>query len=189
MHVWSGLRPMLQRGRARGEEPLAVTARAAAHTDRLSGAASRRQETVGVEALAPRAVAPIGCGPTGGALGLAGIAQAYLQAPGLQALQPGKPGDPGRGHRDGGHATVQEPGGQGVKGSGEGAATTPGGRGAPRRHGAPVLGGADVQARGRGGAALEGVRAHGGEREPRRRGRGTRSKAIVFVGRHGSLRT
>jgi hypothetical protein len=51
-----------------------------------------------------------------------------------------------------------------------------------------VLGFADVNARGMGVADLEGVREHGGEREQRRRDRWTRVKAIVFVGRHGSLR-
>jgi hypothetical protein len=37
-------------------------------------------------------------------------------------------------------------------------------------------------------ADLEGVREHGRARQRRRRGRWTRGKTIVFVGRHGSLR-
>src|SRR5438105_6169252 len=112
---------MLNMVRAIGEKHLAVTEIAAEHTDLLSGAESRRKETVGVEALEPLAVEPIGFGPTGGALGLAGIDQEYLQAPGLQELKQGNPVDPGRFHRDGGHATLNEPVGQGVKVSGEGA--------------------------------------------------------------------
>src|SRR5207302_4281222 len=156
---------MLNMVRAIGEKPLAVTEIAAEHTDLLSGAESRRKETVGVEALEPLAVEPIGFGPTGGALGLAGIDQEYLQAPGLQELKQGNPVDPGRFHRDGGHATLNEPVGQGVKVSGEGAETTHGLRVATRRHGDPVLGFADVNASGMGVADLEGVREQGGERE------------------------
>jgi hypothetical protein len=179
---------MLHMVRAIGEEHLAVAERAAEYTDLRSGAESRRKETVGVEALEPLAVEPIGVGPTGSALGLAGIDQEYLQAPGLQELKQGHPVHPGRCHRDGGHATVKEPVGQGVKVSGEGTETTHRLGVAPRRHGDPVLGFADVKARGMGVADLESVREHGGEREHRRRGRWTRGKAIVFVGRHGSLR-
>jgi hypothetical protein len=75
--------PMLNRVRAIGEEQLAVAERAAEPTDLLSGAESRRKEAVGVEALEPLAGEPIGCGPTGGALGLAGLNQEDLQASGL----------------------------------------------------------------------------------------------------------
>jgi hypothetical protein len=188
MHVLSRLRPRLHMVRAIGEEHLAVAERAAEHTDLLSGAESRRQETVGVEALEPRAVEPIGCGPTGSALGLAGIDQESLQAPGLQARKQGHPGDPSRCHRDGGHAPVNAPVGQGVKVNGAGAETPHGLGGAPRRHGDPVLGFAAVNASGMGVADLESVSEHGGEREQRRRGRWTRGKAIIFVGRHDSRR-
>jgi hypothetical protein len=173
--------------RAIGEEHLAMAERAAEPTDLRSGAESRRKEAVGVAALAPRAVEPIGFGPTGGARGLAGSDQEDLQAPGLPELKQGNPGAPGRCHRDGGHATGKEPGGQGVKVSGAGAETTHGLGGTTRRHGDPGLGFADVKASGMEVADLEGLREHGGERERRRRGRWARGKARVVVGRHGSL--
>ena len=56
---------------------------------------------------------------------------------------------------------VNEPVGQGVEVGGEGAETTHGLGVAPRGHGDPVLGFADVDARGMGVAELEGVGERG----------------------------
>ncbi len=96
------------------------------------------------------------------------------------ASSPGCPGD-------GGHATGHEPVSQGVQGGGAGADTAHGWGGAPRGHGAPRLGCADVEAHSVRGADLEGCGAHGCLRERRRR-RWRRGKAIIFVGCPGRLR-
>jgi hypothetical protein len=114
-----------------------------------------------VQALEPLAVEPIGLRSTGDALGLAGIDQEHLHAARFQELKEGNPVDAGRFHRDGGDATVNEPVGQGVEVGGERTETAHGLRVAPRRHGDPVLGFADVDARGVGVADLEGVGEHG----------------------------
>jgi hypothetical protein len=96
--------------------------------------------------LQPLAIEPIGFGPARSALGLAGIDQEYLHAPSLQELEQGNPVDPGRFHGDGGHATVNEPVGEGVEVDGECAETAHGLGVTPRGHGDPVLGFADVDA-------------------------------------------
>ncbi len=51
----------------------------------------------------PLAIEPIRFGPAGGALGLAGVAQEPLQAPGLQEIKQGNPVDPGRCHGNSRH--------------------------------------------------------------------------------------
>ena len=147
VHLLSRLRPMLHRVRAGGEEPLAVASRAAQPAELSGGAEGRGAESVGVPAVQPWAVEPIGCGSSGGALGLTGIDQADLQATGLQECEEGHPGDAGRCHGDGDHATVKEPVGEGVEVDGEGAETAHGLRVAPRGHGHPVLGFADIDPR------------------------------------------
>ena len=75
--------PMLQMVRAVGEEPLAVASIAAQHADLLGGAEGRGEQAVGVQALQPLAVEPIGCGSSGGAFGLTGIDQEDLRLTGL----------------------------------------------------------------------------------------------------------
>ena len=92
---------------------------------------------------------------------MAGIDQEHLQAPRLSKFKEGNPGDPRRCHGNGGHATVNEPGGHGVEADGARAETAHGLGGAPRGHGAPVLGCAAIEARGVGVADLEGVREDG----------------------------
>jgi len=92
---------------------------------------------------------------------LSRIDQQDLHAPRLQELEQGNPVDAGRFHGGGGHATVDEPVGQGVEVGGECAETAHGLGIAPRGHGDPVLGFADVNASGVGVADLEGVGEHG----------------------------
>ena len=144
-----------------GEQHLAVAQVAAEHAHLIVRAEGPGEQPVGVQALEPLAIEPIGFRSTGGALGLAGIDEEDLHAPGLQQLKQGNPVDPGRFHGDGGHATVNEPVGQGVEVGGEGAETAHGLGVAPRGHGDPVLGFADVDARGVGVADLEGFGEHG----------------------------
>jgi len=114
-----------------------------------------------VQALQPLAVEPIGFRATGGTLGLPRIDEEDLHAAGLQQLEQGNPVHPGRFHRDSGHATVNEPVGQSVEVDGERTETAHGLGVAPRGHGDPVLGFADVDASGMGVADLEGVGEHG----------------------------
>ena len=106
--------------------------------------------------MPPLAVEPIGFRATGGTLGVPGIEAEDLPAAGLQPLAHGKPVAPGRCQRDGGHATTNEPVGQGVKGGGARAETAHGLGVAPRRPGDPGLGVADVEASGVGVADREG---------------------------------
>jgi hypothetical protein len=111
--------------------------------------------------LEPRTVEPIGLRSPRDALGLPGGDQSALYAARFQELKEGNPIDAGRFQRDGGHVTVKEPVGQGVEVGGERTETAPGLRVAPRRHGAPVLGFAAVDARGVGVADLEGFSEYG----------------------------
>ena len=144
-----------------GQQHLPMTQRAAQHAPvgvRPKGAS---QEPIGLQGLPPRAIEPIGFGAAGDALGLAGIDQEHLQASGLSQFTQGNPVDPSGFHGDSGDAPVDEPIGQGGKSSGEGADTAHGLGVAPRGHGDPGLGFADVEARGVGGADLEGLREDG----------------------------
>ena len=161
IHLLQGFMHMLNMVRSVGEEHLAVTQIAAEHTDLISGAESCREQTIGVEALEPLAVEPIGFRAPRSALGLPGVDQEDLETACLQELEQGNPVDAGRFHGDGTHATVNEPVGEGVEVDGEGAETAHGLRVAPRGHGHPVLGFADVDAGGMGVADVEGVGKHG----------------------------
>ena len=144
-----------------GEQHLPVTQVAAQHAHVGLGPKGASEQPVGMQALQPLAIEPIGFRSAGDALGLAGIDQEDLHAPGFQEFKEGNPVDPGGFHGDGGDATVDEPVGQGVEVGGEGAETAHGLGVAPRGHGDPVLGFADVDASGVGVADLEGVGEHG----------------------------
>ena len=161
VHLLQGLVHVLNMVGGIGEQHLAVAQVAAQHAHLIVGTEGPGEQPVGVQALQPLAIEPIGFRSTGGALGLAGIDEEHLHAPGLQQFEQGNPVDPGRFHGDGGHATVNEPVGQGVEVGGEGAETAHGLGVAPRGHGHPVLGFADVDARGVGVADLEGFGEHG----------------------------
>jgi hypothetical protein len=161
VHLCQGLGPMLHMVGGVGQEPLPVTERAAQPAHVGLGPQGTREEPVGLQTLQPLASEAIGCRSAGDPLGLAGIHQEPLEAPGLQERKQRQPGDPGRCHGDGGHATVHKPVGEGVEVGGARAKTAPGLRGAPRGHRAPVLGFADVDASGMGVADLECVGEHG----------------------------
>ncbi len=118
-------------------------------------------QSIGVPAWPPLAVEPSGLRAPGGALGVAGIAQAPLDAPRLQQCAHGHPGDPSRCHGDGGHATVQEPVGEAVEVRSARTETAHGLGVTPRRDGDPGLGCADVDTSRGGVTDLEGVGAHG----------------------------
>ncbi len=78
-----------------GHEHLPMTQRAAQHAYvgvRPKGAS---EEPIGMQALQPLAIEPIGFWSAGDALGLAGIDQEHLQAPGLSKFKEGNPVDPG----------------------------------------------------------------------------------------------
>ena len=161
MHRCSGLVPMLQRVGGVGQAHLPMPQGAAPHAHvgvRPQGAS---EEPVGMPAVQPLAIAPIRLRSAGDTLGVAGIDQAPLHAPGLSQCQQGKPVDPGGLHGDGGDATGEEPVGAGVEGSGAGAATAHGLGVAPRGHGNPVLGLTNVDARGVGVVDWKGVGEHG----------------------------
>jgi hypothetical protein len=53
------------------------------------------EHAVGMQALQPLAIEPIGFRSAGSARRLAGIAQENLPAPGLSKFEQGQPGDPG----------------------------------------------------------------------------------------------
>ena len=188
MHRLHSRVPGLHRGGHRGKQPLAVAPSAAEPAPLLLGTEGPSAQPIGVPAVPPLASEPSGCGPARGALGLAGIAQEHLQAPGRQQLTHGTPGDPGRCHGPGGHATVQEPVGQGGEGGGARAETAHGLGGTPRGHGAPGRGVADVKASRVRVADLQRCGAPRGLREPRRREQGPRGQESVWVGCPGSLR-
>ena len=109
----------------------------------------------------PWAIMPVACGAPLDLLHLLRIDEEDLETPRLQERKEWDPIDPSRFHGDGGHATVNEPVGEGVEVDGERAETAHGLGVAPRRHGDPMLGFADVDARGVGVADLEGVGEHG----------------------------
>jgi len=114
-----------------------------------------------MHALQPLAIEPIGFRSAGGALRLAGIHQQDLQTTRLQEREQRNPVDTGGFHGDGGHATVNEPVGQGVEVGGAGAKTTHGLGVAPWGHGDPVLGFTNVDARSVRVADLESFGEHG----------------------------
>lgn len=187
VHLVQGLVHVLHRVRGIGQPHLAVAHIAAPHASLVSGTASPGEQPIGVQAWQPLAVEPIGCRAPRDTRGLARIDEEDLPAAGLEQFAQGHPVDPGGFHGDSGDTTVEEPGSQGVESGSAGAETTHGLGGASRRHGAPVLGFADVKASGLGVADLEGFGEHGGLREQRRRGWWTRGTAIVLVGCHRSL--
>ena len=135
--------------------------RAAQHAHVGLGPKGPSEEPVGMQTLQPRAIEAIGFRAAGDAFGLAGIDQEHLQAPGFSQCKQGNPVDPGGFHGDSGDATVDEPVSQGVEVSGEGAETAHGLGVAPRGHGDPVLGFADINACGVGVADLEGLSEDG----------------------------
>ena len=187
-HLWPGLVPVLPLVGGRGAQPRAVAPGAAEPAPLRRGTQGPGEPPVGVQALPPLASEPLGLRSTGGARRLTGVDQEDLEASRLPECPAGHPVAAGRCHRDGGHATGTEPGGAGGAGDGAGAETAPGLGGAPRRHGAPVRGVADVEARGLGVADLEGVGEHGCWREPRCKEQWRRVKAIGCVGCHRRLR-
>ena len=187
VHLFQGLVPRLEMVGGGGKEPLPVTQGAAQHAHLVSGSNGASEPPLAVQALSPLAIQPIGCGPAGGARGLAGIKQEHLPAPGLHKRKQRHPVAPCRCHGDGGHATVKEPVGEGVAVGGARTKTAHGLRVAMWGHGDPVLGCADVDPRGVGVADLERVGEHGGWRE--QRSGGTRVKAIVFVRCPSGLQT
>jgi hypothetical protein len=160
MHLCSGLVPRLHMVGGVGQQPLAVTPGPAEHAH-LLGRAEGPGEQVCVQALAPLTVEPIGLGAPRDALGLRRVDPQALHASRCQERTERNPVDPSRVHGNGGHATVTEPVGQGVEVDGARAETAHGVGGAPRGHGAPVLGCADIDARGVGVADLEGIREYG----------------------------
>ena len=115
------------------------------------------EEPVGRQTLQPLAIEAIGCGSAGDTLGLAGSTQEHLPAPGFSQCKHRNPVDPGGCHGDGGDATVEEPVGQSVEGSREGAETAHGLGVASQGYGAPVLRLANVDASGVGMGNLEGL--------------------------------
>jgi hypothetical protein len=144
-----------------GHAHLPVAQRAAQHAPVGLGSQGASEQPVGMQALQPLTSEPSSLWSAGGTLRLAGIDQEDLQAPGLSKCKQGHPVDTGGLHGDGGHATVDEPVGQGVEVGGEGAETTHGLRVTTRGHGDPVLSFADVDASGVGVADLEGFGEHG----------------------------
>jgi hypothetical protein len=127
----------------------------------LGRAEGPSEQPVCVQALEPLTVEPISLRAARDTLGLTRVDQQDLHAARFQELKEGHPVDAGRCHRDGGHATVQEPVGSGVKVGGERPETAHGLRVAPWGHGDPVLRFADVDARGVGVADLEGFGEYG----------------------------
>jgi len=83
MHLFSGLLHMLHMVGGVGNEHLAVTQIAAQHAHVGLGPQGASEQAVGMHALPPRAIEPIGCRSAGSALRLAEIAQEDLHAPGL----------------------------------------------------------------------------------------------------------
>jgi hypothetical protein len=144
-----------------GEQHLAVAQVPAGHAHLIVRAEGPGEQPVSVQALEPLTVEPIGLRSTGGALRLTGVDQQDLQASRFQELKEGNPVDASRFHSDSGHATVNEPVGQGVEVGGERAETAHGLGVATRWHGDPVLSFADVDARSVGVADLEGFGEHG----------------------------
>jgi hypothetical protein len=187
VHLLQGLLHVLNMVSGIGKQHLAVAQIAAQHAYLVSGTESPGEQPIGVQALQPLAVEPIGFRAPRDTLGLAGIDEEDLQAAGLEQFEQGNPVDTGGFHGDSGDPTVEEPVSQGVEIGSEGAETTHGLGVASRRHGDPGLGFADVNANGMGVADLEGFGEHGGLREQRCRGWWTRVTAIVFVGCHRSL--
>jgi hypothetical protein len=155
MHLCEGRVHMLNMGRGVGQEPLPVPQRAAQHAPLGLGAKGTREPSGGMQAVQPLAIEPSSFRATGGPFRLAGSDQQDLQASGLQEHEQGQPVDPGRFHSDRGHATVEEPVGEGVEGGSERAKTADGWGGTIRWHRHPVLGFAAIDASSMGIAALE----------------------------------
>jgi hypothetical protein len=161
MHLFSGFVHMLHMVGGVGQEHLPMPQITTQHAHVSFGPKGTSEEPVGMQALQPLAIEPIGFRSAGGALRLAGINQQDLQTTRLQELEQRNPVDTGGCHGDGGHATVNEPVGQGVEVGGEGAKTTHGLGVAPWGHGDPVLGFTNVDARSVRVADLESFGEHG----------------------------
>ena len=144
VHLLQGLVPVLHMLGRRGDEHVAVAQGAAEDADLVLGPKGASEEPVGMQALQPLALQGSSCGPSRGALRLAGIDQQDLHAPRLQEFEQGDPVAPSRCHGDGRDAAVEEPVGEGRKVGGAGAETTYGLGDAIWWHGDPVLGFADV---------------------------------------------
>jgi len=78
-----------------GHEHLPVTQVTAQHAHLVSGPKGASEQPIGMHALQPLAIKPIGLGPAGGALGLAGIDQQDLHATSFQKFEEGNPVDAG----------------------------------------------------------------------------------------------
>jgi len=147
MHLLQGFMPMLNMVGAIGEKHLAVAEITAEHAHLISGAEGRGEQAVGVQALQPLAVEPIGFRSSRGALGLPGVDQEDLDAARLLKFEEGNPVDLGGFHRHRGDAAVEEPVGEDIKINGERAETAHRFGGAIRWHSHPVLGFADIDPR------------------------------------------
>src|SRR6266568_3232255 len=86
VHLLQGLWHVLNMVGGRGEEHLAVAQVAAQHAHLILGTESPGEQPIGVQALQPLAVEPIGFRATGGTLGLPGIDEEDLH-PGGTATQ------------------------------------------------------------------------------------------------------
>jgi hypothetical protein len=161
MHLFEGLVPLRHRVGGIGQQPLPMTHVPAEHAPLMGRADGPGEQPVCVQAWEPRTVEPSSLRAARDTLGLTRIAPQALHAARCQERKEGHPGDAGRCPRDGGHATRQEPVGSGVKGGGARPETAHGLRVAPWGHGDPVLGCAEVDARGVGVADLEGFGEQG----------------------------
>jgi hypothetical protein len=131
MHRFSGFVPRLHRVGGGGQEHLPMTHITTQHAPMRFGPKGTSEEPGGMPTWQPLASEAIGLRSTRDTLGLAGIDQEHLQAPGFSQCKQGNPVDPGGFHGDGGDATVAEPVGEGVEVSSEGAETAHGLGGAP----------------------------------------------------------
>jgi hypothetical protein len=78
-----------------GNEHLPVTQRAAQYAHVGLGPKGASEQAVGMQALQPLAIEPIGFRATGGTLGLPGVDEEDLHAPGLSQFEQGHPVDTG----------------------------------------------------------------------------------------------
>ncbi|MBM3226800.1 MAG: hypothetical protein FJZ47_23800 [Candidatus Tectomicrobia bacterium] len=95
IHLFSGLVQMLNMVGGVGAQHLAVAQVPAEHAHLIVRTEGPGEQPVSVQALEPFTVEPIGLRSTGGALGLAGIDEEHLHAPGLSQFKQGNPVDPG----------------------------------------------------------------------------------------------
>jgi len=82
-HLLQGLGHGLHRVGGRGEQPLAVAQRGAQPAPLVVWPEGPGAQPVGVQPLQPLTSEPSGCRAAGGALGVAGIDEEHLHAPGL----------------------------------------------------------------------------------------------------------